>query len=154
MVVVRRSMRTLAGIANGYSSNLLLRSADVFLKQHKPLIIVPRETPKSLIHLENMVKFTIAGVIILPASPVFYHYPTTIDDLVKFINRRILDLLGVEHNFFSPDVENEEKCGSPGEIFEPQTSRTLVSGSKARYSRGIEPLLDRYTTGLRIDLQL
>ena len=97
MVVCPCSMGTLASIAAGTSRNLVERAADVVLKERRPLILVPRETPLSLIHLENMTRLTRAGATILPASPGFYHRPSTIDDLVEFVVARILAHLGVEH---------------------------------------------------------
>jgi 4-hydroxy-3-polyprenylbenzoate decarboxylase len=97
MVVCPCSMGTLASIAAGTSRNLVERSADVALKERRPLILVPRETPLSLIHLENMVRLTRAGATILPAAPGFYHRPRQIDDLIDFVAARILDHLGVEH---------------------------------------------------------
>ena len=97
MVVCPCSMGTLASIAAGTSRNLVERAADVALKERRPLILVPRETPLSLIHLENMTRLTRAGATILPAAPGFYHRPQSIDDLVDFVAARILDHLGVEH---------------------------------------------------------
>jgi flavin prenyltransferase len=98
MVVIPCSMKTLAGIATGYSDNLLLRAADVTLKERRPLILVVRETPLSLIHLENMVKVTRAGAVVLPAMPAFYHRPKTVDELVDQVVGKALDLVGVEHD--------------------------------------------------------
>jgi 4-hydroxy-3-polyprenylbenzoate decarboxylase len=97
MVVCPCSMGTLASIAAGTSRNLVERAADVALKERRPLILVPRETPLSLIHLENMTRLTRAGATILPAAPGFYHKPKSIDDLVDFVVARILDHLEVEH---------------------------------------------------------
>lgn len=97
MVVCPCSMGTLASIAAGTSRNLVERAADVALKERRPLILVPRETPLSLVHLENMTRLTRAGATIMPAAPGFYHRPKSIDDLVDFVVARILDHLGVEH---------------------------------------------------------
>lgn len=97
MVVCPCSMGTIASIAAGTSRNLVERAADVALKERRPLILVPRETPLSLIHLENLTRLTRAGATIMPAAPGFYHRPKSIDDLVDFVAARILDHLGVEH---------------------------------------------------------
>lgn len=96
MVVCPCSTGSLAAIAQGHANNLIERAADVTLKEGKKLILVPRESPYSTIHLENMLKLSQMGVTILPASPGFYHKPTEIHHLIDFVVARILDHLGVE----------------------------------------------------------
>ena len=98
MVVCPASGGTLSAIAHGASKNLIERAADVALKERRKLILVPRETPYSEIHLENMLRLTRMGAVILPASPGFYQNPESIDDLVNFVVARILDQLGLEQN--------------------------------------------------------
>lgn len=98
MVICPCSMGTIASIAQGTSRSLVERAADVMLKERRQLIVVPRETPYSQIHLENMLRLTQAGAIVMPASPGFYHRPAGIDDLVNFVVARILDRLDVEHS--------------------------------------------------------
>jgi 4-hydroxy-3-polyprenylbenzoate decarboxylase len=100
MIVIPCSMKTLAGIAHGYSDNLILRAADVTLKEKRKLILVPRETPLSVVHLRNMLDLASQGVLIVPAMPAYYHKPEKIEDLVDFIAGKVLDLLGIEHELF------------------------------------------------------
>lgn len=97
MVVCPCTMGTLAAIAAGLSQNLIERAADVMLKENRKLILVPRETPFSAIHLENMLKLARSGAVILPANPGFYHHPETVQQVVDFVVARILDHLGVAH---------------------------------------------------------
>ncbi len=97
MVVCPCSMGTLAAIAQGLSDNLIERAADVVLKEGRKLILVPRETPLSAIHLENMLRLARAGAVILPPSPGFYHRPQTVGDVVDFVVARVLDQLAVPH---------------------------------------------------------
>lgn len=96
MIIIPCSMKTLAGLASGYADNLLLRAADVTLKEKRPLLIVPREAPLSPIHLENMVKLSNWGVRIMPACPGFYHLPKNLDELVDQFVFRVMDVLGLE----------------------------------------------------------
>ena len=100
MVVVPCSMKSLAGIAHGLSRNLVERAADVMLKERRPLIIVPRETPMSLPQLKNMVLCAEAGAMIMPAMPAFYQMPETLDDLADFMAGKILSALGFEHELY------------------------------------------------------
>lgn len=97
-VVCPASGTTISKIAAGISDNLVTRSALVALKERRPLIVVPRESPYATIHLENMTKLSNWGVVVLPASPGFYHNPQNIDDLVDFVVARILDQMGIEHS--------------------------------------------------------
>ena len=97
MVICPCSMGTVAAIAAGTSRSLVERAADVALKERRKLILVPRETPLSAIHLENMLRVTRAGALVMPAAPGFYHRPAKIDDLVNFVVARILDHLEVPH---------------------------------------------------------
>jgi 4-hydroxy-3-polyprenylbenzoate decarboxylase len=102
MVVCPCTMSTLSAIANGHADNLMHRAADVVIKEQKKLILVPRETPYSAIHLENMLKLSRLGVVIMDANPAFYQNPKTIQDLVNFIVARILDHLEIKHQLMPP----------------------------------------------------
>ncbi len=97
MVICPCSMGTLAAIAQGLSDNLIERAADVVLKEGRKLVLVPRETPFSAIHLENMLRLSRAGAVILPPSPGFYHHPQSVQDIVDFVVARVLDQIGVPH---------------------------------------------------------
>ncbi len=100
MIVAPCSMGSLARIAAGLSGNLLERAADVMLKEGRPLLLLPRETPLSAIHLENMLKLARLGVRIIPPMPGFYGHPQSIDDIVNFVVGKVLDQLGIERNLF------------------------------------------------------
>jgi 4-hydroxy-3-polyprenylbenzoate decarboxylase len=91
------SMGTLARVAAGFSSNLVERAADVALKEGRTLVLVPRETPLSVLHLENMLRLARMGAVILPAAPGFYHHPRGVDDLVQHVVGKVLDRLGLPH---------------------------------------------------------
>ena len=102
MVIVPCSMKTLAGVAHGLSRNLVERAADVMLKERRPLVIVPRETPMSLPQLRNMVLCAEAGAVLLPAMPAFYQLPKTLDDLADFMAGKILGALGFDDHDLYP----------------------------------------------------
>jgi flavin prenyltransferase len=100
MIVCPCSMGTLARIASGISGNLIERSADVMLKERRPLLLVPRETPLSEIHLENMLRLARAGARIIPAMPAFYQRPESLDDMVDFVVGKVLDQLGLDNKLY------------------------------------------------------
>ena len=100
MIIIPASMGTIGAIASGTSDNLITRAADVCLKERRKLILVPREMPFSTIHLENLTKLSIAGAIIAPACPGFYHNPKNLDDTIDFVVGKVLDLIGIDHSLF------------------------------------------------------
>ncbi len=100
MVIAPCSMKTLAAVAAGYADGLLTRAADVCIKEHRKLVLLVREMPYSSIHLENMLRLSNKGVIILPASPGFYNHPEDLSDIVAFVAGKILDQLGIENNAY------------------------------------------------------
>jgi 4-hydroxy-3-polyprenylbenzoate decarboxylase len=105
MVVCPCSMGTLSGIVTGRASNLIERAADVTLKEGRPLVLVPRETPLNRIHVENLRRALDAGIRLVPAMPAFYFRPRTIEDLVDFVVGRAVGFLGFEHHLFRPWAE-------------------------------------------------
>ena len=100
MVIVPCSMGTLSSIAHGASGNLLERAADVILKEGRKLLVVPRESPLSSIHLENMLKLSRMGTMIIPAMPAFYHKPISLDELTDFMVGRVLDSMHIDHDLY------------------------------------------------------
>ena len=97
MIILPCSMKTLSAVSHGHASNLLERAADACIKERKKLILVPRETPYSSIHLQNMLNITHAGAVILPASPGFYHKPKSLEDLAVFLTSKIFHQLGIQY---------------------------------------------------------
>jgi 4-hydroxy-3-polyprenylbenzoate decarboxylase len=100
MIIAPCTMGSLAAIAHGLADNLIRRAADVMIKHKRPLVLLARETPFSTIHLENMLKLSRLGVVILPPIPAFYQKPETIEDLVDFVVGRVLDVIGIDHDLY------------------------------------------------------
>lgn len=117
-VVCPCSMGTLARIAHGFSSNLIERAGDVALKEGRALVLVPRETPLSEVHLENMLKLRRMGATILPAMPGFYHHPESVSDLVDFVVAKILDALGVESSIVKRWTTPDPTAESGGSVWD------------------------------------
>ena len=109
MVIAPCSMKTLAAVAAGFADNLITRSADVCLKEKRPLILMPRETPLSAIHLKNMLRLSQAGAVIHPPVPAFYHHPENIRDIVNATVARVLDHLGISHDLAGEWDGNETR---------------------------------------------
>ncbi len=101
MMIIPCSMACVSGIAAGSARNLMERTADVMLKEKRPLILVPRETPLNSIHLRNMLSLSDLGVHIIPAMPAFYHKPETVEDMVNFVVGKVMDSLNISHNIFN-----------------------------------------------------
>jgi 4-hydroxy-3-polyprenylbenzoate decarboxylase len=108
MAVAPCSMNTLGAIASGIADDLVRRSADVSLKEKRPLVLLTRETPLSAIHLENMLRLARAGAVVMPACPGFYHRPASVDQLVDTVTARVLDHLGIAHRLVKPWGEEGE----------------------------------------------
>jgi 4-hydroxy-3-polyprenylbenzoate decarboxylase len=115
MAICPCTMGTLGAIAGGLADNLIERAADVMLKEHRPLVLVPREMPLSAVHLDNMLRLARAGAIIIPPAPGFYLKPQTIDDLVDFVVARVLDHLGVMHDLVARWGEPRGRGAPPTE---------------------------------------
>ena len=116
MIVCPCTMGTLASIAQGLASNLIERAADVVLKEGRKLVLVPRETPFSAIHLENMLRLSRAGAVILPPNPGFYHHPDSIEAMVDFVVARILDQVSVPHTLMQRWGDPVQSAEAGGQV--------------------------------------
>ena len=128
------SMGTLARVAAGFSSNLVERAADVALKERRPLVLVPRETPLSPVHLENLLRLARLGAVVLPAMPGFYHHPRTLEDLVDHVVGKVLDRLGVEHRRGARWKGARLEAGDPG-TGAPPPPDPLATAARPRPAR-------------------
>ncbi|MCZ6793059.1 MAG: UbiX family flavin prenyltransferase [Planctomycetota bacterium] len=111
MVIIPASMSTVGAVASGYTANCIHRGADVALKEGRKLVVVPRETPFSTVHLENLLSLARAGAVILPPSPAFYQRPASVDDIVDFVVSRVLDALHVDNELYPRWKENLQAGG-------------------------------------------
>ena len=127
MVVIPCSMRTLAGVAHGYGEHLIHRAADVILKERRKLVLVPRETPLSEVHIENMLKLSRMGAAMLPPVPAFYNHPQSIDDIVDHVVARVLDQFGLAAPFAKRWEGEMETDGQPEPVRPPIN---IVAGKK------------------------
>ena len=153
MAICPCTMGTLGAIANGLADNLIERAADVMLKERRPLVLVPRETPLSAIHLENMLKLARAGAVILPPAPGFYTHPQTVADLVDFVVARVLDHLAVPHALLPrwgdaarPMIESPRKRPRAVDTAAVSAAHRAVSRRPAA-AQGLRAALHRHDEG-------